>query len=69
MLWRTARDGLGIRDVEHSHITLHDDRDEGLYLTLYGRDDQGNASLIANARGQVTERRPRTTASGATNGG
>ncbi|WP_372456060.1 protein kinase domain-containing protein [Streptomyces buecherae] len=33
------------------------------------RDDYGNASLTGNVRGQVTERRPRTTASGATNGG
>ncbi|MFD5000351.1 protein kinase domain-containing protein [Streptomyces buecherae] len=33
------------------------------------RDDYGDASLIGNVRGQVTERRPRTTAGGATNGG
>ncbi|MEU2669096.1 serine/threonine-protein kinase [Streptomyces sp. NPDC007164] len=61
-MWREARTGLGIKNAERSHMILHRDPDTGLFMTLYVRDDYGNAYMDADNKGKVTERHPRETA-------
>lgn len=62
-LWREAQNDLGIKNAERSHMILHNDADTGLELTLWVRDEYGNARMIADRKGEVIERTPRETAS------
>ncbi|MGW2181221.1 hypothetical protein ACWCXX_24610 [Streptomyces sp. NPDC001732] len=60
-LWREAQTGLGIKNAERSHMILHIDKDAGLYMTLYVRDDYGSAYMDAGNKGKVIDRNPRKT--------